>query len=177
MNFSQKSCFSPKRITRLHKIAQKSYFPHRFALNTYPDPTTASAFISPNRITRLHKTSNKSYVLHGFVLNTYPDPTIASSFIVPNRITRLHKVFEITQVSHRLALNTYPDLTIALSQSWASAMDRVQKRYFFSIPAAPGQRRHSKSLLFQINLNKNRYFSQSRLLPASAGTQNRYFFK
>ena len=99
MNFSQKSCFSPKRITRLHKIAQKSYYPHRFALNTYPDPTTASAFISPNRITRLHKTSNKSYVLHGFVLNTYPDPTIASSFIAPNRITRLHKVFEITQVS------------------------------------------------------------------------------
>ena len=60
-----------------------------------------------------------------------------------------------------------------------------QNRYFlkgisikidtFLIPAAPGQPGQPKPLLFKRNFNKNRYFSQSRPLPASLGNQNRYF--
>ena len=53
----------------------------------------------------------------------------------------------------------------------------LPKRETLVIPAAPCHLWHSKSLLFKRILIKNRYFSVSRPLPASPGTQNHDFFK
>ena len=53
----------------------------------------------------------------------------------------------------------------------------TKNRYVFSIPAAPGQPGQSKSLLFERILITSRYFFPSPPLPASPGNQNCYFSK